>query len=207
MVTLTVYIFFTDWKPFTHSCLDSGFTYMTSEETGTFTKFGEYDTYEGGGYVRDLNPFKTDIYYDVYRLKRNHWLDHSTRFFSVESVVLNVNTKLFSLVTFYIEIPTTGGFYLHSEVTTSRLYPYINAWDYVVLGAQLVFMLLTFIRTVFFVYEAWQLKSKCLTSFMCWGTVFGLLLSYTAIACFIARIDRTIVIVEKIFNSAGMLIN
>ena len=176
---------------------------MDSKDTQTFSKLGEYDTYGGGGFVRDLNPLMKDIYYDVYTLKRDNWVDNHTRFVSIENVVLNVNTNLFSLVTFVIEIPTVGGYYSKSSVITSRLYPYINSWDYLVLAGQLIFIMLTFVRNVLLIYEAWQMKSKCLKSISFWATVLSILLSYTAIGCYIARIDRTIVIVEKIFNSAG----
>ncbi|XP_071152223.1 polycystin-1-like protein 2 [Mytilus edulis] len=196
-----------DWTTYNDNCFGSGFTYMSSEETGTFTKFGEYDKYGGGGYVLDLNPFKRDVKYEILKLNRTNWIDKQTRFISIENVILNVNTKLFSLVTFMVEIPTTGGYYLRSDVLTSNLYPYINAWDYVVLAGQIFFVLLTFIRTVYFTYEAWKLKSKCFRSITCWGTMLSILLSFTAVACYIARIDRTIVIVEDIFNSAGTFVS
>jgi hypothetical protein len=80
-------------------------------------------------------------------------------------------------VTFVIEIPTVGGYYSKSSVITSRLYPYINSWDYLVLAGQLIFIMLTSVRNVLLIYEAWQMKSKCLKSISFWATVFSILLS------------------------------
>lgn len=161
--------------------------------------------YDGGGYAVLLNPEKQEVRNKIFHLQRHNWIDNQTRLICVEVVVFNINSKLFSLVSGFFEIPETGGFYTHVKIQTSRLYPYIGTFDYLVLGLQLIFVLLVFYRLLYTIYDFGKRKQKCLCSIEAWTKLLSSLVSIAAIGCYIARIDRTIAVIEELFNNEGVV--
>ncbi|XP_060074619.1 polycystin-2-like [Ylistrum balloti] len=191
-----------EWTTYRGSCDGSGFTYVSGNATSALPYTGIFGTYSGGGYVKDINPFLAEVTYEISKLANSKWIDENTRFVVVENMVFNSNSRLFSLTSMVIEFPSTGGIYLKPKAQSARLYPYVNVWDYLVLAAQGLFALITFVRILFLVYDAWKLKMQCFTSLTFLGKCFSVGFSVAAIVFYIIRIDRTIYIIEKIFNSA-----
>lgn len=184
-------------------CEDQGFTYTSQGNNSALPFIGTFATYSGGGHVRDLNPFEVEVYVELANLKHKSWIDKRTRLVIVENVIMNANSKLISLVSVAFEFPSVGSIIVKQNMLTSRLYPYVYAWDFLILGLQVIFMLVSFIRCILFVYDVWKFKKKALTSPSIWATFVSISASIMAIVAYIMKIDRTIFVVEKIFNSAG----
>lgn len=131
------------------------------------------------------------------------WIDNQTRFVVVENMVFNPNSRLFSLVSIVFEFPSMGGIFMTTKAQSARLYPYVNVWDFLVLGAQGIFILITFISGILLVYDVWNLKIRCLTSLNFLGKFVSVGFAVAAVVMYVIRIDRTVYIVEEIMNSAG----
>ncbi|KAK3083825.1 hypothetical protein FSP39_003726 [Pinctada imbricata] len=99
------------WTPYFGNCKKSGFAYTKANSSSAFPFFGTFHRYDGGGYIKDMNPFEVDVYYELSKLRSQDWIDDRTRFIVVEIVSMNVNTKLFSLVSMRFEKPHTGGIF------------------------------------------------------------------------------------------------
>ncbi|XP_069134390.1 polycystin-1-like protein 2 [Argopecten irradians] len=190
------------WTTYKGSCDGSGFTYISGNATSALPYTGDFGTYSGGGYVKDINPFKAEVTHEIQKLSTGRWIDEYTRFVVVENMVYNPNSQLFSLISIVFEFPATGGIYLTPKAQSSRLYPYVNVWDYIVLATQALFILITFVSLLLMVYDVWKLKFQCFTSITFLGKCLSNGFAVGAIVMYIIRIDRTIYIVEEIFNSA-----
>ncbi|XP_033748530.1 polycystin-2-like [Pecten maximus] len=191
-----------EWTLYQGSCDGSGFTYVSGNATSALPYGGTFGTYSGGGYVKDINPFKAEVTLEINKLANSKWIDEYTRFVVVENMVFNPNSRLFSLISMVFEFPSSGGIYLTPKAQSARLYPYVNVWDYLVLAAQGLFILITFISVVLMIYDVWNLKMQCFTSITFLGKCLSNGFAVAAIVLYIIRIDRTIYIVEEIFNSA-----
>ena len=139
----------------------------------------------------------------ITELENWNWIDRNTRFVVLESTVINVNSRLFSRLKTYFEISHAGLVLSNHMTDSTRLYPYVDVEDYVTLAAQLLFIVLTIMRSLWFIYD---LTKCCFTSsavvhFMVDLTRLLLALGY--VVFYIWRIDRTIYAVEVLMNNKG----
>ncbi|XP_021358059.1 polycystin-2-like, partial [Mizuhopecten yessoensis] len=139
------------WTAFNpKKCNGSEWTFKNEDETNSLTIFSNHDVYGGGGYVKILDQSVKEVRNDLYAMQAYGWIDLYTRLIVVEFVLYNPDSKLFSLPTITIEMPQTGGYYLTVKIKTARLYPYIDTFDFFVLGFQLLFLIITFCKFVTF---------------------------------------------------------
>ncbi|XP_069134391.1 polycystin-1-like protein 2 [Argopecten irradians] len=182
-------------------CAGSEWAYKDEDSIMSMSIYGEHDIYSGGGYVKILDQKVKEVRNDLFAMQAYDWIDRFTRLVVIEFVIFNPDSKLFSLPTVTIEMPETGGYYPTVRIKTARLYPYIDSFDYLVLGLQLVFLLITFCRSLHLMYTTWQIGRRCLAQISQWVYLISIVTSLAAIVFYVLRIDRTIYTIEKLFNS------
>ncbi|XP_033748774.1 polycystic kidney disease protein 1-like 2 [Pecten maximus] len=190
-------------------CKETEWIYRTDDETNAFQIAGLHHVYNGGGYVKilDPGPNTTDVRNDLYSMQANNWIDTFSRLVVIESLLFNPDSQLFSLPKITIEKPETGGYYTEIKVRTARLYPYIDVFDFFVLGLQVIFLIVTFGRFLHFFYTSWKLGKHCCTTTAQWVYLLSVVTSLACIVFYIVRIDRTIYTIEEIQNSTGKFVS
>ncbi|XP_060074617.1 polycystin-1-like protein 2 [Ylistrum balloti] len=190
------------------NCKGTEWTYKSDDETNALPTAGLEKVYNGGGYVKLLDPELniSDVRNELYSMQSNNWIDKFTRFVVIEFMLFNPNSKLFSLPKLMIEIPATGGFFTNIKIKTTRLYPYIDVFDFFVLGIQVIFLFITFSRFLHLVYSSWKLGKYCCTIAQ-WIYLLSVGVSITSIVFYVIRIDRTVYTVEEINNSPGKFVS
>ena len=138
-------------------------------------------------------------------INRHKWLDGRTRFISMETTISNPASRLFSMISFGWEISSYGYINPRPSVTSARLYPYIDAFDFVIMSLQIIFIIVTLIRILLFIFKMWQFQNNVGSYFECFGYFISIVLSVVAICIYVYRIDRTIYTMETIFNHKGEL--
>jgi hypothetical protein len=181
-----------------------GYTY-SEQTTSPLPFFGNFATYGPGGYAVDLGLGQSAAISAVNELKSDHWLDDSTRALIVDVGTFNPNTKLFSFIKIVFEKPTPGGVFVKKLIQTSRLYPYIEVWDYFVLFGQLTFVVVTIVRCVTFGIALAKRRLAMCLELGTWVRLISLILSMAAVLGFALRVHYTITLVEEIFNNRGKL--
>lgn len=199
----------TGWITRNTPCKETEWIYKTDEETDAYPIVGVHHVYNGGGYVKllDPGPNTTDVRNDFYSMQANNWIDKSTRLVVMEFLLFNPDSRLFSFPKVTIEMPETGGYLTEVKVKTARLYPYIDAFDFFVLALQVIFLLITFIRLLHLIYSSWRMGKKCCTASAQWVYLLRVVSSLMGISFFIVRIDRTIYTIEEIRNSTGKFVS
>ena len=162
--------------------------------------------YHGGGYAVELNldtHFAQEV---VSKLESLNWIDRFTRFVVLESTVFNVNSRLFSRLKTYFEISQAGQVVSGQKIDSMRLYPYVEIGDYVTLTAQLVFIALTIIRLLMFIYTMAECHCTVGDAFNLLLELIRLMMAFGYVAFYVWRIDRTIYAVEALMNNKGEVI-
>ena len=177
---------------------------MTYDNTGLFPIWGEISSYgTGSGYSKVLDPRESDFRNDIFRLERHNWIDRKTRMVAIETIVLNINSMLFSFIQIVFEYTSIGGVFTRVRVESMRLYPYIDSFDFIILGLQMVFTLVTVTRIFNLTFQFWKEKKKCFKAVSIWIKILSVLLCLTSIIAYVIRIERTIYLVEKMVNNPG----
>ena len=177
---------------------------MTYDNTGLFPIWGEISSYStGSGYSKVLDPRESDFRNDIFRLERHNWIDRKTRMVAIETIVLNVNSMLFSFIQIVFEYTSIGGVFTRVRIESMRLYPYIDNFDFIVLGLQIVFTLVSMTRIFNITFQFWKEKKKCFKAVGMWIKVLSVLLCLISIVSYVIRIERTIYLVERMVNNPG----
>ena len=164
---------------------------------------GVYSTYHGGGFAIELDQDLDSALEKVSELENWNWIDRYTRFVVLESTVFNVNSRLFSKLKTYFEISPAGQVISSHDTDSMRLYPYVDIVDYVTLAAQLLFIALTVVKLLFFIYSLTKCNFTCKAAFHILVELMQLLLALGYVVFYIWRIDRTIYAVEVLMNNKG----
>ncbi|XP_052090845.1 uncharacterized protein LOC127727769 [Mytilus californianus] len=111
------------------------------------------------------------------------------------------------LLRILFELPPWGNVEASLEVKTTQLYPYISTSDFLVLGLQLLFLLMTFYRLLFLVFSICKdnNRSRYTTEHLVELMRVGLCI--TAIVCYIIRIDKTISSIEATYNTKEIFVS
>ncbi|KAJ8312335.1 hypothetical protein KUTeg_009708, partial [Tegillarca granosa] len=200
------------WVEYDSFCFDENndidYSYRYETDLNTMPYYGLFGIYGAGGYSVNLGPKRSlALTYARELIEYDFWIDNKTRAVIIDSVSFNANTRLFSHVKVVFELPATGGVFTSSEIWSSNLYPYVESWDYVVLGVQLLFIAVVFIRLIMLIIQAAKLKKNCCFSIKIWAGVLDVFLSMTAITFYILRIDKTISALEQIINNYNNFIS
>ena len=138
-------------------------------------------------------------------INRHKWFDGRTRFVVIETTISNPASRLFSMISFGWEVSSYGYINPRPRVTSARLYPYIDAFDFVIMFLQIIFILATLIRILIFIFKMLQFQHNIGSYFECLGNFISIVLSVVAISIYVYRIDRSIYTMETIFNHKGEL--
>ncbi|XP_069131790.1 polycystin family receptor for egg jelly-like [Argopecten irradians] len=201
------------WANYNTACFNEidddqyAYTYKTDTETESLYHIGLVDSYDGGGYVRDIGHTHKLALNTINRLRDQTWIDDKTRALFVDGVFLNGDDMLFSHIKVVFEFPSFGGVFMKIHKTTSNLYPYVGSLDYLVLIFQVIFVVIVCVRIVLLVISVIKTKCYCLTTLSTWITILEITLSLAAISVFILRIDRTIDAIERVFNDIGFFVS
>lgn len=149
----------------------------------------------------DIGPKKSLALTSTSELKNHNWIDIYTRALFVEVISFNGNTQLFSHLRFVFEQTGYSGWYIQPIVWSANLYPYAELRDYVILAAQVIFIVFIIIQIILFFVHAIRQGKQCCFTLQTWITLFEILVAVTGIVCFILRITYTIQAVEDIFNA------
>ena len=179
------------------------FSYQTSADGFASVVNGVYSTYHGGGFAVELDHDLDSALEKVSELEILNWIDRYTRFAVLESTVFNVNSRLFSKLKTYFEISPAGQVISSHDTDSMRLYPYVDIVDYVTLVAQLLFIALTVVKFLFFIYSLTKCSFNSAAVFKILVELMRLLLALGYVVFYIWRIDRTIFTVEVLMNNKG----
>ncbi|XP_033752683.1 polycystic kidney disease protein 1-like 2 [Pecten maximus] len=201
------------WMPNNLTCFDENeetdyaYLYRNETETGAMSYQGTYGTYGGGGYYQDIGPKRSFATRDMDLLKKNSWIDQYTRALFVESMLYNPDSKLFSHVKVIFELSAFGERDILFKVSTANLYPFQQSFDYVVLGLQVFFIFIIFIKFVLIFVRA--IKSRCgfFLTVGAWINILEVGFGMCAIVFFCIRVDETITAIEKIFKNLGSFVS
>ncbi|XP_060084140.1 polycystin-2-like protein 2 [Ylistrum balloti] len=192
------------WQPYNDTCFDENedidyaFKYYTSEDTEAVLTNGEHAIYGSGGYYIDIGPKQSAAFRSIADLQTSKWIDSDTRAMFVTFMAYNANTNLFSYVNVIFELPVIGGVTFTMDTVSANLYPYNTPWDYIVLLAQFIFVIVVIIRLVLLVKDGVMSKGKLLRTLRFYFTALDILISIGAIVCYIIRLDGTVTAIEKI---------
>ena len=199
-------VIFSEWIPSNKNCnINAWFKY--EKDSNTIHTYGELGNYHGGGYMINVDIHTTNVTAMLEDINRHKWLDGRTRFVAIETTISNPASRLFSMISFGWEVSSYGYINPRPSVTSTRLYPYIDAFDFVIMFLQITFILAMLIRILIFIFKMWQFQNNIGSYFECSGYLISIVLSLVAICIYIYRIDRSIYTIETIFNNKGKSIS
>jgi hypothetical protein len=109
------------WAAARHECLSHELAWSSQWQNLELPYYGKVDTYDGSGYSVDLPVNGTEAAAVLGRLKRNRFLDLSTRLLVCEYTVYNANLRLYLAVRYSFEFPGSGGVVVDEQHRPVRL--------------------------------------------------------------------------------------
>ncbi|KAI3378657.1 hypothetical protein SNEBB_011293 [Seison nebaliae] len=159
----------------------SAWCYFESDRIDGSKHFGLLRTYEGGGYIANLNRTRADSEEVVDELKSYKWIDRGTRAVFIDFTFYNANINLFSQVRLVIEFPATGGAFPSSVVRTVKLIRYVTGMDYFVLASEILFCLFLIYYSIEEIIEIKRNKCKYFKSVWNILDIVILIIGYIAV--------------------------
>ncbi|XP_021344638.1 polycystin-2-like, partial [Mizuhopecten yessoensis] len=190
--------------PYNDTCFDENeevdysFKYFSSKDTKAFPTNGVHEMYGPGGYYMDIGPKQSAAVRSVAELKTYDWIDQNTRAVFVSFMAYNGNTNLFSYVNVIFELPPLTGITTTFNIVSANLYPYNTVWDYIILLAQFVFIVVVIVRLVLLIKDAVVSRGRVLRTLTFYATMFDIMICIGAIVCYVIRLDGTISAINKI---------
>ncbi|XP_074532307.1 polycystin-2-like protein 1 [Halichoeres trimaculatus] len=178
----------------------TAWTYHTEKEIKGSSHWGLLTTYSGAGYYQDLSRTKEESAAILTELVNNLWLDRGTRAAFIDFATYNANINMFCVVRLLVEFPATGGAIPSYQIRTVKLIRYVTAWDYFVLGCEILFCLFI---TYYAVEEILELEiHKCVYFKSIWNIldIIVILLAVVAIAFNIFRTIKVDTLLGKLLE-------
>ena len=122
----------------------SPWRYRDSMEVGGVPYPGLMNLYNGGGYILDFMGSATMANHYISEIKKTGWIDKYSRAVFIEFTMYNPNVNLFTMVTFLMEFPVSGGCIHSLEVSSFKLLNYIGGSSAFVLVAEIIFVCVVF---------------------------------------------------------------
>lgn len=135
------------------------------------------------GYIYEFRGSLKRIKENLEILRNLSWIDFRTRLIIIELTVYNVNTQLFSLIRFHINIPSTGGLILQSKIEPVDLHNQFADFSSIIhIICASIYLLIIIYSTYQQIYSIYKLKgkyfSKSIWIYIQWGIIicsyFGL---------------------------------
>ncbi|XP_034472034.1 polycystic kidney disease 2-like 1 protein [Drosophila innubila] len=103
-----------------------GIKWQSMSKAGATPLWGEFEIYSGAGYITNFSYDNEENIQLVKKLRQENWINHGTRLLLLEFSLYHVNTRLFELVKFMVEIPPTGSCIPMVKLRTLRRESFIN---------------------------------------------------------------------------------
>jgi polycystin 1L2 len=160
----------------------SAFNYRNASDLNGYPFDGEYNTYQGGGYVYEMRGSLSFIRSNLTMLTKSGWLDRRSRGLFIEFSVFNPNINMLAVCQFLLEILPSG-----SILTSSRIDPFVlfQRDDNSGLIANIFsFIFVTFI-ILFILRETLLLIKQCREYIGFWNLIEWLIILSAVIAIYI----------------------
>jgi hypothetical protein len=101
---------------------------------------GKFSSYDTDGFVTPLYSNMTENM-ALWETLQTGWIDDNTRAVVVQFFLFNAYYNLFTSVQLLVEFPVMGTISTKSEISTARLFPYVNKMDYFILSLELLLII------------------------------------------------------------------
>ena len=160
-------------------------------------------TYNGGGYIAnlDINP---DVSLKIMQELWDHfWIDHQTRAVFLEFSVYNANTNLFSVVTIAFEYLESGGVIAYPSVYTLRVYLGEGATGVFTVICQIIFIILLVVMLIKEIKAVIELRLAYFKDLWHVVDLLIILISALAIAFYLMRLQFTNETIARMIETEG----
>ncbi|XP_013384714.1 uncharacterized protein LOC106154780 [Lingula anatina] len=186
--------------------MPQGFEYKVQDGPNDFWYNGLFGSYPPSGYIVDVSSAAAATA-TFTSLKANNWLDRSTRAVFVEFTINNAFVNVFTMVRVAIEFPVTGGMMVSATQSSFRPYPYVEAFDFVLLLIQIIwaiFVIYFFVKELILMF-----KMKLQYFYRHLWHVLGLcdcIMAFLSMAFFVLRTVYLVEVVEEVKNNIGKFV-
>uniref|UniRef100_A0A1B6CMV5 Uncharacterized protein n=1 Tax=Clastoptera arizonana TaxID=38151 RepID=A0A1B6CMV5_9HEMI len=170
-----------DKAPFGFQLPNTAWTYRSDSEVGSHTYSTDIAKYGGGGYYVDLNTTYRDSMSQIEELQEYIWINRGTRAVFIDFTTYNANINLFCMVKIIFEVLPTGGVLPSFDFSNQKLISYVDAWDFVILVFEILFVVYFIFYTIEEFYEITYFKWHYLTKFWNWIDLIILVLCYIVV--------------------------
>lgn len=96
--------------------------YLSAQELNNYPSWAQHHPYDGGGYVLDLGYDRPTAMRMMEDVKDKNWIDRRTRAVLLEFQVMNLNSNLISIVTYYYEVLPFGFGQTWEQIDTIKIF-------------------------------------------------------------------------------------
>ena len=186
------------WLPYKDSNNTSWIHQRNVVKTPLYGKRATYSQGDGG-YVVDLDRNNVSSARALLReLRRRLWIDRATRAVVVETTFYNANSNLFSIVRLLVEFASSGGALPSIDIHTTRLYRYVNPFQFFIVACEIVFLIYLVYYTVAEIRSGYVEAWAHLKELWNWLEIAVLLLGWAAVGLYVGRYVATIQVTGKI---------
>ena len=100
--------------------------YSSAQELNNYPSWAQHHLYDGGGYVLDLGYDRPTAMRMMEDVKDKNWIDRRTRAVLLEFQVMNLNSNLMSIVTYYYEVLPFGFGQTWEQIDTMKIFNLLN---------------------------------------------------------------------------------
>ena len=153
----------------------------------------------------DLPEELDDTKVHITRLKELDWLTLYTRAITVEFTTYNANANLFTHVILLVEVPPSGGSFTLFFIESFRVYATVGSFGTLVLICCFVYLLLLLGYTWVLIKDLFLQRKKFFFSVTNLLGLVNVVLSFSCVVGYIARLGLVNKSVAKIFEAKGRL--
>ncbi|XP_062584304.1 polycystin-1-like protein 2 [Saccostrea cucullata] len=143
------------WKKLNPSCLEetesdryftkTSWSYTSAEDIWGIPYTGEYNTYDGGGYLIKFTKDRYQARMMLNEISNYNWIDRGTRAVFIEYTLYNPNSNMFLTSKYLTEFLETGGIFVTLQSQAFRPVAFVSS-----AGPGLVLFYVVFIAYIFF---------------------------------------------------------
>ncbi|XP_069072241.1 polycystin-1-like protein 1 [Pleurodeles waltl] len=172
---------------------------VSNQEEGSYYQCGQTQCYEGRGSVVSLGRSRNEAFSRLLNLRKNRWIDRSTRAVIVEFALYNPPTNLFTSVSLLAEIPLFGGVIPSSNVKSVSIYRISTVLDYFIMVSEMAYLGLVLVHCYF---QLTTIIQRGLLNYWQepwnWVEVFIIVLSLCYYAYFVYRLILAVDIIDRL---------
>ena len=171
--------------------------YQTPDEANTVTKWGQFSSYPGGGFVADLGYTNSTSLGVIEALHKYGWLDVQTRSVILAFSAFNPPTNLLVIVTYFYEAQPSGFKAASERIKTISLYSTETGSSHFYLLCTLIFILFVLFFMGRVSYNLYKQKLSFFKLFWNWVNVFEVVFALIAVVMNIIRSSKAVSTIRK----------